>query len=132
MADMAPTVSRQKYAKAEERAEQARKRLMKAKADSMKITQVALRSVGVGAAAGLIGYAEGRAKPTAENPAPTEVFGLPLGLVVAATGTIINVAGYGGDEATSGLIQAAADGGLAAYLYGLGKERGLKDVQQAA
>lgn|SRR3990167_3755581 len=128
MADMAPTVSRQKYAKAEERAEQARKRLMKAKADSMKITQVALRSVGVGAAAGLIGYAEGRAK----TPTDTEVFGLPLGLVVAATGTIINVAGYGGDEATSGLIQAAADGGLAAYLYGLGKERGLKDVQQAA
>lgn len=120
MADMTGYVSKQKYAKAEERAESARKRLMKVKQDGMKIAQVGLRSIGVGAAAGLIGYAEGRA----ESEEATQVFGLKLGLVVAAAGTVINVAGYGGDEQTSALIQAAADGGLAAYAYSKGLEKG--------
>lgn len=123
MADMTGYVSKQKYAKAEERAESARKRLMKVKQEGMKIAQVGLRSVGVGVAAGLIGFAEGRAEREG-NPTSTEVFNLPLGLVVAAAGTVINVAGYGGDEQTSALIQAAADGGLAAYAYTKGRERG--------
>lgn len=129
--DMATGVpSKRKYEEAISRASSAQNRLKKLKMEGMKITQIGIRSVGVGVAAGLIGYAEGSATRKGDSSS-TEVFGLPLGLVVAAVGTVVNVAGYGGDEMTSSLIQSAADGGLAAYAFGKGREKGLEEPKAA-
>lgn len=115
-------VTKRQLEKVEQRRDSALTKLKHLKAEGMKVTKVGLRSVGVGAAAGLVGFAEGKATDLKD----TEVLGLPLGLAVAAAGTLINVAGYGGDEQTSELIQAGADGGLAAYAFSKGKEMGIE------
>ena len=126
-----PTVSRRVFEKAVERSNKQKAALARVKQESAKATSVLIRSVAGAGAAGAIGYMEGKAIKDGDQSltpeqrlASTEIFNLPLSLVVAAGGTMVNIGGYAGDEQTSNLVQAVADGALAAYAYGKGREAG--------
>ena len=120
-------VSKAKLEKVEQRAERARMALKHLKTEGMKATKVGLRSAAVAGAAGIVGYIEGKADKIED----THILSMPLGLALGIAGTVINVAGYGGDEQTSELIQGAADGALASYVYSKGHEMGV-DSKTAA
>ena len=114
-------VTKKKFEDVASRLAQRDKRIANIKKEGLKITKIGLRTVGVGGSAALIGYFKGRSK---DDPTKAEMFGLPVELVVALVGTGLNVMGYAGDEQTSDLVQAVADGGIAVYAYDKGKTMG--------
>lgn len=125
---MADVISIRKHEDLKDQLERTKNRLKNVKEEGAKMTRVVLRTAAAGGSAALIGYFEGRA----DKPEDTELLGMPVSLAVAAAGTIVNVGGYAGDEQTGELIQGVADGALAAYLYGIGKEAGVKSKTEAA
>lgn len=121
------TVSKRTFEKATDRNKALLKRIANEKKSKAEGTQVLIRAVGVAGSAGAIGYLEGKSDLDEKGePVGTQVFGLPLGLIVAAGGTLLNIGGYAGDDQTSALVQAVADGGFAAYSYDKGKKMGLE------